>query len=192
MSPPQIAPGDYYITFNFTLPNNLPSSLFFKGKKGDREKPKAKVKYYCKANLDCEGEDMKHKAVIVIREKPVALETNNVIKETSEIKTWGCCAQGTSSLEAEFAKNVFTPMEVAEGELKINNSNCKVKVKEVRFSIEQVLKQKVGHHSHTEKRTIISKKCAGPDANEGDWKETLKLDLSKIKYEVASEKKKKG
>ena len=135
---------------------------------------------------------MKHKAVLVIREKPVTLETNNVIKETSEIKTWGCCAQGTSSLNAEFAKNVYTPEEVAEGDLKIDNGNCKVKVKEVKFSIEQVLKQKVGHHTHTERRTIISKKCDGPSANESDWKETLKLDLSKIKYEVATEKKKKG
>ena len=135
---------------------------------------------------------MKHKTVLVIREKPVALETNNVIKETSEIKTWGCCAQGTSTLEAEFSKNVFEPSETATGDLKIDNSNCKVKVKEVKFHIEQVLKQKVGHHTHVETRTIIDKEMDGPDANEGGWKKTMELDLSKIKYEVATEKKKKG
>ena len=75
-SPPEIAPGDYVISFNFLLPNNIPSSLYFKGDKHDREKPKAKVKYYAKAKLECEGEDMKHKSVLIIREKPVVLETN--------------------------------------------------------------------------------------------------------------------
>ena len=135
---------------------------------------------------------MKHKTVLVIREKPVSLETNNVIKETSEIKTWGCCAQGTSSLTAEFSKNVFTPAEKAEGDLKIDNSNCKVKVKEVKMAIVQVLKQKVGHHTHTENRTILKKDISGPDAGDGDWKETMELDLSKIKYDVKTEKKKKG
>merc|ERR1712083_165091 len=70
------------------------------------------------------------------------------------------------------------PAETAEGDLKIDNSNCKVKVSEVKFSIEQVLKQKIGHHTHTEVRTIIKKEIG--------------LDLSKIKYEVATEKKKKG
>lgn len=191
-SPPEIAVGDYTLPFSFVLPDKIPSSLMFKASKGDRENPKAKVKYFAKAVLDCEGEDMKHKAVLVIREKPVALETGNVIKETSEIKTWGCCAQGTSSLSAEFAKNVYTPAETAEGDLKIDNSNCKVKVSEVKFSIEQVLKQKIGHHTHTEVRTIIKKEIEGPDANEGDWKKEMGLDLSKIKYEVATEKKKKG
>jgi hypothetical protein len=191
-SPPQIAMGDYVITFSFLLPDKIPSSMIFKPSKHDREAPKARVKYFAKATLDCEGEDMKHKSVLVIREKPVTLETGNVMKETSEIKTWGCCAQGTSALEAEFAKNVFTPQEVAEGDLKIDNGNCKVKVKEVRFSIEQVMKQRIGHHSHTEKRTIIKKTCDGPEANDANWKKSMELDLSKIKYDVATEKKKKG
>ena len=191
-SPPQIAPGDYVIQFNFLLPNDIPSSLFFKGKKHDRESPKCKVKYFAKAVLDCEGEDMKHKTVLIIREKPVEMRTDQTLSETSEIKTWGCCAQGTSSLKAEFNKNVFTPDETAEGDLKIDNSNCKVAVKEVRFSIEQVVKQRIGHHTHTETRTIIKKDCSGPGPGDGDWKKDMELDLSKIKYEVASEKKKKG
>ena len=60
------------------------------------------------------------------------------------------------------------------------------------FSILQVVTQKVGHHHQTERTTIIQKSCKGPAANEADWKETLKMDLSKIKYEVADMKKKKG
>lgn len=189
-SPTEIACGDYTIRFSFALPDNIPSSLMFKNK--SREAPKCKVKYFAKAVLDCEGEDMKHKTVLCIREKPVALETGNVLKETSEIKTWMCCSQGTSELAAEFNKNVFTPAEHAEGELKINNGNCKIAVSKVTFSIEQVMKQHIGHHTHVDKKTIIKQTCDGPAANDGDWKKTMDLDLSKIKYEVASEKKKKG
>ena len=64
----------------------------FKGKKHDREAPKAKVKYFAKAVLDCEGEDMKHKSVLIIREKATSAKTDISLSETSEIKTWGCCA----------------------------------------------------------------------------------------------------
>ena len=97
-SPPQIAPGDYTIQFSFVLPSKLPSSFMFKPNKHDREAPKAKVKYFCKAVLVCEGEDMRHKAVLIIREKATSLKQNIELDETSEIKTWGCCAQGTSKL----------------------------------------------------------------------------------------------
>ena len=72
----------------------------------------------------------------MIREKPVELAVGKVIEETSEIKTWGCCAQGTSSISAMFNKNVFTPQEHAEGQIKMNNEACKIGVKKVRFSVE--------------------------------------------------------
>lgn len=152
-SPTEIACGDYTIRFSCALPDKIPSSLMFKAK--SRESPKCKVKYIAKAVLDCEGEDMKHKTVLCIREKPVELEHGNVLKETSEIKTWMCCSQGNSSLAAEFNKNVFTPAEHAEGELKIDNGSCKIAVKKVTFSIEQVMKQHIGHHNHVETKTII-------------------------------------
>ena len=121
--PGEIQPGDYEIQFSAELPGKIPSSFHFKDS-GNREKPTAKIKYYCKAVLKCADEDhnMKHKQVLSIREKAVELQTDQKISETSELKTWGCCAQGTSSLEAEFNKNVFTPQETAEGELKIDNS----------------------------------------------------------------------
>ena len=71
-SPEEIDCGDYTIKFSFALPDKVPSSLAFKSKQS-REAPKAKVKYFAKAVLECEGSDMKHKTVLCIREKPVAL-----------------------------------------------------------------------------------------------------------------------
>jgi len=42
-------------------------------------------------------------------------------------------------LKAKFNKNVFTPHEDAEGELKMDNSDCKIAVKNVEFAIRQVI-----------------------------------------------------
>ena len=130
--------------------------------------------------------------MLSIREKPVSLEEDVTIKETSEITTWCCCSQGTSALEAEFNKNVFMPNEKAEGEIKIDNSQCKVAVTRVRFSIIQELRQKIGHHHDTETKVIIQESCEGPGPEEGGWKKTLDIELDDIKYEVAEFKKKKG
>ena len=75
--PGEIQPGDYEIQFSADLPERIPSSFHFKDK-GNREKPAAKVKYYCKAVLKCEDEahNMKHKQVLSVREKPVELQTD--------------------------------------------------------------------------------------------------------------------
>ena len=95
-------------------------------------------------------------------------------------------------MKVEFAKNVYTPDEEAEGEIKIDNENCKLAVTKVTFSIVQRLQQHIGHHRHVEEKTIISKEKEGPAAGEADWKKGMELDLSKIKYDVAGTKKKKG
>lgn len=137
-APEVIEAGDYTIGFEFVLPGKIPSSLMFTHKNKKTE-PKAKVKYFVKAKLNCskDAHDMKHKKVLMIREEAVDLQEKTTLKETSEIKTWMCCSQGNSTLEAEFNKNVFTPRETAEGDLKINNEECKTGVKEVTFAIIQ-------------------------------------------------------
>ncbi len=149
--------------------------MMFKGK--GREKSKAKVKYYVKAKIvQNDGDDLfKYKQVLMIREKPVSLKTDETISETSEIKTWCCCSQGTSSMTAKFNKNVFTPQEDAEGEIKIDNEHCNIGVSKVKFAITQVVKQKIDGHHNSEHKTIISESCDGPAANEGDWKKELSL-----------------
>lgn len=185
--------GDYRIRYKFTLPDNIPSSLMYKNKHSECA-PKAKVKYFVKAKVESENDDMcmSHKAVLAVREKPESLQINTSIEETSEIKTWGCCAQGTSSLKAKFNQNVFSPMDVAEGEIEIDNSECNVAVSEVSFAITQVMKQEIHHIPLSEENIILERTISGPAAQEGGWKEELKLELEKIKYEVADTKKKKG
>lgn len=96
--PPTLACGDYVIPFEFTLPGKVPSSLAFKSK--SREAPKAKVKYYIKATVTCSDphNNMNYKQVLAIREKAEELKEDVKISETSEIKTWCCVSQGTSTM----------------------------------------------------------------------------------------------
>ena len=86
-----LQPGVCQVAFQTQLPNGIPSSLNFKYT-GQREKPKAKVKYYVKATLwTADKKDaMKYKQVLMIREKPEDMRVGEAQAETSNIKTW-CC-----------------------------------------------------------------------------------------------------
>ena len=91
------------------------------------------------------------------------------ISETSEIKTWGCCAQGTSSMKAKFNKNIFSPQEEAEANVEIDNSQCNLAIKGVKLAIRQELKQKIGRrHSH-DIYMILLQEINGPAAQVSDW-----------------------
>ena len=135
-----LQPGVYEVSFQFVLPAHLPSSLHFKDKH-NRHEPKAKVKYYVKAKLHThhEHDEMKYKQVLIIREPSVAFKAGEEQKERSNIKTWCCIDQGHSTMWSTFNKNVFTPHEVAEATVHVDNSECQVKVTEVKLFVEQKL-----------------------------------------------------
>ena len=89
------------------LPENLPSSIYFVDT-GEKEKPKAKIKYYIKAYLQSEQAMMSfmfYKQVLVIREKPVALKTQDVRGETVTLRDCCCCSKGSSTINTVFDKN---------------------------------------------------------------------------------------
>lgn len=153
-----LQPGVYSVQFTTELPSNIPSSLYFKHKKS-REEPKAKVKYHIKATLKTHDkhDEMKFKQVLIIREKPVELRIGDAQSETSNIKTWCCCDQGTSTMSSVFNKNVFMPNEIAAGEIKINNEHCQLGVSRVSFYVEQVLTVRCGHHSHTYRNRLVER-----------------------------------
>lgn len=95
-------------------------------------------------------------------------------------------------MKSVFNKNVFMPNEHAEGKIKINNEECKLAVGAVQFFVEQRLTVTAENHSHVYSKKLVEKNVVGPAAGEGDWSTKLALDLSKIKYEVADTKMKKG
>lgn len=113
-------------------------------------------------------------------------------KETSEIKTWCCCDQGTSTMWSMFEKNQFVPTEMCRGKVHVDNSNCQIAANRVSFYIEQRLRVEAGHHSHTYSKRLVNKTIEGPAAGQGEWFSDMELNLNDIRYEVAKEKKKNG
>ena len=128
--------GDYMIGFTFQLPANLPGSLMYKNKRR-HDTPHAKVKYFVKAKIVSANDSMcmSHKTVLCVREKE-QLEVGTEISETNEVKTWGCCAQGSTSLKVKFNKNIFTPQEEAEAIVEIDNSQCNLAINGVKLAIQ--------------------------------------------------------
>lgn len=129
--------GDYMIRFKFKLSENIPSSFYFKSMV-ESEAPKAKVKYFIKAKLSCEdsAKNMMFKQVLIVRERQVKLQEDHIIRDVIHASILNCCKQGYSILSSKFNKNVFTPAERAEGEIRIDNSNCRLPIRTVIFSVE--------------------------------------------------------
>ena len=64
------------------------------------------------------------------------MQEDNVIRDVVYAKNFNCLDKGVSIVSSKFNKNVFTAAELAEGEIRIDNSNCKLPVRNVIFSIE--------------------------------------------------------
>ena len=93
-----------------------------------------------------------------------------------------------------FDKNIYTPQETAHAKVCVDHGNCKLPVEHVRFFVEQRLKIGGGgwDHEHSIHKKLVESKVKGPSPGDKDFHEDLNMDLSKIKFEVSGEKKKKG
>lgn len=189
-------PGSYAVSFQFTLPFGMPSSIYYKNVT-TRERPKAKIKYFVKAIVHAlnMSESMKYKQIIAIREKPVQFKTNEQQQETSIVKTWCCIDQGVSSMWSTFEKNIYTPQETARAMIHVDNSRCQLPVTRCRFFIEQRMTIRgVGPFAHTHSFTnkLIERDVQGPQALQGGFQTELLMNLNEIRYEAVVNKKKKG
>ena len=84
--------------FTFKLPDELPSSIYYKDVARRREQPKAKIKYSVKTvvhTLD-PNDKMKNKQVLIIRSKPVDFKQSEQQMEKAHIKVCCCCSKGHS------------------------------------------------------------------------------------------------
>ena len=89
-----LAPGDYIIPFEFTLPLGLPASIMFQNKH-HHDKPKAIVKYSVMSTIiNYDNTVLRYKQMPVIHEPPVAFQENNLYKQKVAMTTCCCCAQG--------------------------------------------------------------------------------------------------
>jgi hypothetical protein len=191
---PVLAPGDYAVPFQFTLPTGVASSLYYKNKH-HHAKPKAKVKYHIRATLKGHHDKnlMKYKQILTIREPGEYAQAHIHRKDEHRITTWCCVDQGISAIEVHFEKNVFEPHEICRAHVKLDNSRCNVALTGVRLAIEQEVYIRADGHTFNQTFTLADKHEAGVDArHEAGVERSLELPLASIKYEIAKERKKKG
>lgn len=152
-----------------------------------------KIKYYIKAELDLKGmKDVKYKHTLMIREKAEQFQMNQSQHDRDHIVTCCCCDQGYSAMTTTFGKTVYCPNEVAMAHAKINNSECKLDVKQVAFAVEMHVDISIwaDHFRHTYEYAKSS--CPGPNAGQADWEQNFGIELHKIKYEAVTQKEKDG
>jgi len=148
-----------------------------------RERPKAKIKYFVKTVLHCEGiaHNMKYKQVLIIREPPVPFKVGEQQQETSKVTTWCCIDQGISAMWSAFEKNIYTPQEIAKAMIHVDNSRCQLAVTRCKFFIEQrmtIRSRGIFNHVYNTTRRLVERDVPGPGAGVGNWQTELLLDLS--------------
>jgi hypothetical protein len=94
---------------------------------------------------------------------------------TTNMKTWCCIDQGPSSITVYFEKNVYTVGEVACMYAEIDNSKCKLNIREVTGELQNKLIVRANDgQSKTIRRVNCRVNCPGVGAGEKAEGDTLK------------------
>ncbi|CAG9317999.1 unnamed protein product [Blepharisma stoltei] len=120
----------YTIPFSFKLPDNLPGSFSITASSGTS----AFIRYEMRAKLiPVSGKAFfKNKREIEIKQVAESINQNIECEKTAQISTWCCVSKGALSIKARFAKDFYTPDEIATAIVDVNNSLSKLKVKKIR------------------------------------------------------------
>lgn len=108
--------------------------------KNHRDRPKAIVKYSFQALIENHDKTvLKYKQMIVLHEPPVAFNAAASAQQKVGITTCCCCDKGHAALNVLFNKNVFYSNESATADVSVDNHECKLKITEVEFEVQQKL-----------------------------------------------------
>lgn len=135
-----LSTGQFSIPFSFLLPLHLPPSFYQQG-----HRYFAFLEYQLEAFLQPHQDTdprMKYKQPITLREKILPKTGDLPSHVTTQLKTCGCCKQGSNFLKADFEKNFYSPGENAQAIMELNNSGTKLKNLKVVLALKQRLELK--------------------------------------------------
>ena len=91
----------------------------------------------------------------MVRQLPIGVDsfTKNI---TADLKTCGCCAQGQSKTDAVFQSNFYDKNEVAKVNFKLDNSACKLDVKELKYQFRNQISFHIGNYTYVINNPIAS------------------------------------
>ena len=131
-----LGPGQYQINFSFKLPEKIPGTLIYK-----RGPYTGVIKYEVTAKLYKEGHSDEEADVeypIILREDPEDEELKKKKHEdTDAITAWCCIDKGKSKLKVYFEKDTYEPGDEAQIKFNVDNTECKVDLTEIQFSLVQ-------------------------------------------------------
>ncbi|CAD8109170.1 unnamed protein product [Paramecium primaurelia] len=120
--------GQFVFPFELHLPPNLPGSFHY------HQHILASLNYKVKARVISTSNsinDIKNKQEIIIREPIKEVLQVSSKQETAYLRTWCCKEQGSSSISAKVAKNLYFPAEFVQITYDIDNSDCKLNIENV-------------------------------------------------------------
>ena len=146
--------GNYMATFQFQLPHKISSSMYF-SHPGCREKPEVKIAHKVKIKLTGTGlpDPPKSKAEIVVRQLPIGVDTFQKKLENEAIEYF-CYNKGKTKTEAQFAGNFYDKNEIAYCQFNVDNKDCKLGIKELRYQFRHQLSIHIGGHTYVYNKAI--------------------------------------
>mmetsp|Transcript_51436 Transcript_51436/g.70605 ORF Transcript_51436/g.70605 Transcript_51436/m.70605 type:complete len:190 (+) Transcript_51436:475-1044(+) len=139
---------------------------------------------------------MKYKNTFMVRERAVEFKANHTHEESHGITVCCCCEKGQSKLTCTFEKNIYCPNEIAKAHIVVDNSECEVAVKDIKFFVKQYFSIEArgffgAHHDFRDTYSLQEDHEVGPPAG-GRCERAMDINLAGIKYDVVATRKKKG
>ncbi|CAD8156947.1 unnamed protein product [Paramecium octaurelia] len=120
--------GQFVFPFQLDLPSDLPGSFYYS------DGLLASVGYKIKVQVISTSKsinDIKNEQEIIIREPIKEILQVSQEKETANLSTWCCKKQGSCSIIAKVDKNLYQPGEYIQIAYDIDNSDCKLNIRNV-------------------------------------------------------------
>ncbi|OMJ82324.1 hypothetical protein SteCoe_16983 [Stentor coeruleus] len=118
--------GGYSIPFTFQTPTGIPGSFYY-----TLGSTQAMIYYSVYGKLISNTEKLKGKTRVNINQNPSSYKTNINITKNAKLSTWCCSPKGILTMQVHWPQDTYSPSQLIECLLEIDNSQCKLPVTSV-------------------------------------------------------------
>ena len=183
-------PGQYSFPFSFSLPSNVPATLFFCGLDKSVARIKSLWRQSSSLKLGLMLNKMLFKQALVIRQPNYSAALSPVQTDSRNVYAcWWLGNKGQARITTQFEKDGYTPIEVCKAMWDIDNSQCTGIINSISIRLEQYVELRAGDGQTYNNRHILEQKNydgLGANQSTGGMNRYLELDLSHIKQQAKS------
>ena len=158
-----IPKGQYSFPFSFTLKSDLPSTFYYDF--DYHGKNYASINYTFEAETRSTKNTAYNRLEIMrdfVVNKDASIDAQYSRKETSsEVVTWCCCKQGLCKMVGHFEKSSYFIGDKAVLFVELDNSQCDVRVEELKVELVQNITLRAGGYSVTQQNILETFSAAG-------------------------------